>query len=402
MIYEYVAYTPDMTRVKGMIDAADEDQAENALEKKGYVVLGLKPATLRPSIKEQLPSIFGVKSQDVINFSRHLCTLIESGIAIMPALQIALEQARNDAFRKVVAALIKDIRAGSSFSEAMGKHPKVFTEMYTQMAKVGEQAGNLDVALSQAAIQMEKEQLLIQKAKRAMMMPAITSVAAVFVIVILFAVALPPMIDMFTNLDVELPLITRLLIAITDFIGAYKLYLLLGVVGVVILARWYTRRPRGRRKLDWLLLKAPLIGQINLSANMSRFSRTMSTLLSAGLPLVQIMNLAQQSVSNGIIRDALEHVRKGLTEGQGLYGPMARTEIFPSLLLQMVRVGEETGTLDSTFTTLADVYERQADERMSALVSTIEPVMIVGLGLVVGFIAVAVIMPMYSIMGSIG
>jgi type IV pilus assembly protein PilC len=267
--------------------------------------------------------------------------------------------------------------------------------------EVGERTGNLEEVLRRVASHMEKDQAILKRVRGAMAYPAFVLVLAVVVVGVLITTALPPLVGLFDEFNTSLPLPTRILMAISDFGTAYKLHMLIGTIAAVAIVSWYVRRPSGRRRLDYLMVKLPLIGAINVQSNVSRFSRTMAMLLRAGLPLSDIMELVLQTTQNQIIRDELINVREELMHGEGLARPFGRSRLFPSMLSQVVSVGEETGALDSNLDTLAEFYAAEVDERVTALTAMVQPAMTLGIGVVVGFIAVSIIMPMYSIMGHI-
>jgi type IV pilus assembly protein PilC len=399
MAYQFKAYTLDKRVVQGRIDAASESMAEEALYRAGYNrVLSLKEIRPGLSLEQLIPTFFGVKAQDVIDFSRQLATLIEAGVTILTALQLLEEQAFRVAFRKVIAGLIAELRGGSSLSQALSKYPQVFSYTYCQVVKAGEQAGNLEVGLRQIAGYMEKQAATKKKIRSALAYPIMVLLMAIGVFALLITVALPPLVGLFTALGTELPWTTRLLIAISGFLINYKFYLLVGVSIVVVSIIGYLRLPAGKLTMDRLMLKLPLIGPINIQRNVGHFCRTASMLLKAGLLLPQTMNIVIQTVGNRIIRQVLREVREKLVQGQGLSQPMATIDLFPRLLVEMVSVGEKTGNLDSTLATLGDYYEQRVDQRVNTLISMIGPALTVGVGLVVAFIALSMITPLYSIL----
>lgn len=399
MAYQFKAYTLDKRVVQGRIDAASEIMAEEALYRAGYNrVLSLKEIRPGLSLEQLIPTFFGVKAQDVIDLSRQLATLIESGVTILTALQLLEEQAFRAAFRKVIAGLIAELRGGSSLSQALSKYPQVFSYTYCQVVKAGEQAGNLEVGLRQIAGYMEKQAATKKKIRSALAYPIMVLLMAIGVFALLITVALPPLVGLFTALGTELPWTTRLLIAISGFLINYKFYLLVGVSIVVVSIIGYLRLPAGKLTMDRLMLKLPLIGPINIQRNVGHFCRTASMLLKAGLLLPQTMNIVIQTVGNRIIRQVLREVREKLVQGQGLSQPMATIDLFPRLLVEMVSVGEKTGNLDSTLATLGDYYEQRVDQRVNTLISMIGPALTVGVGLVVAFIALSMITPLYSIL----
>ncbi|MBA7616724.1 Type II secretion system protein F [subsurface metagenome] len=348
-----------------------------------------------------LPTLFGVKTQDVLDFSRQLATLIESGVTILTALQLLEGQASKAALGKVIAGLVEELRGGSSLSQALTKYPQAFSYTYCQVIKASEQAGNLEVGLKQVAGYMEKRMMMKKKVIRAMAYPTLILLMAIGVVTLLITVVLPPLVQLFTSLGTELPSTTRLLIAVAGFLINYKFYLLGGLFTLIILIVGYVRQPAGKLTMDRVMLKIPVISSINLQRNMCHFCQTTSMLLKAGLPLPQIMNTVIQTVGNRIIRQALKEVREKLVQGQGLSQPMAAIELFPRLLVEMVVVGEKTGNLDSTLATLADFYEEKVSQRIDGLISMIEPALTLVTGVVVGFVAISMITALYSILGTV-
>jgi type IV pilus assembly protein PilC len=388
--------------VKGKIDAATEAAAEQDLFRKGFHPIEIEPSSSMPGLEKVFPSLFAIRTEDVIDFSRQLATLLEAGVGILPALELLREQMTNKSFKKVLGSISDDLRMGISFSEAVAKHPQAFSDIYSRMIAVGERMGGLETSLRQVATYLEKQSMAVKKTTRALTYPALVLLLAFGVITLLLTVALPPMIRMFTGFGTELPLPTRILIGVTDFISTYKLYLGGALISIILLIALYLKHPTGQRHFHTLLLGFPIVGRIILAGEMARLSRTMSILLRAGLTLPQIMDLAQQTSNNTIVREALKDVQQEMLEGQGLSRPMSKRKLFPAPLVQMVMVGEESGSLDSTLATIADSYEAEADERTSRLIGMIEPAMIIFVGLIVGFIALSVLLPMYSILGALG
>ena len=401
-MYQFTAYTLDKKIVQGNIDAASENMAEDALYQAGYQrILSLREVRPPLSLGTLLPSFFGVKSRDVIDFSRQLATLIESGVSILTALELLREQSPRPVFRKLLAGLVEELQGGSSFSQALGKYPEVFSYTYCQVVKASEQAGNLEVGLRQVTGYMEKRAATASRVKRALAYPAVVLLMAIGVFALLITVALPPLVNLFNSYGAELPATTRLLMATADFIINYKFTLLWGVLILTILTIVYMRLPTGKLTIDKLKLKIPVIGAINIEQNMCHFCQVTSMLLKAGLSLPLIMDIATQTAGNRVIRQALKDVREKLIQGQGLSQPMAANALFPRLMVEMVVVGEKTGTMDSTLATLANYYDERVDQKINTLITMIEPVLTVVIGLVVAFIALSLITPLYSILRSI-
>jgi len=399
MAYQYRAYTLDKRIVQGTIDATSESTAEEALYRAGYHhILSLREVRSGLDLEQLIPTLFGVKAQDVIDFSYQLATLIESGVTIITALQLLEGQASRPTLRKIIAGLIEELQGGSSFSQALSKYPQAFSYTYCQVMKASEQAGNLEVGLRQVAGHMERQATMTRKITRAMAYPALVLLIAIGVFTLLITVALPPLIGLFTSLGAELPLPTKLLIATAGFFINYKLYLL-GVLFILIISIvGYVRLPAGKLTMDRLMLKVPVIGPINIQRHMCHFCQTTSMLLKAGLRLPQTMDIVTQTIGSRLIRQALKDVKGKLVQGQGLSQPMAAIDLFPQLMVEMVVVGEKTGSIDSTLAALADFYEQRVDRRINSLISMIEPTLTVAVGMVVAFIALSMITPLYSIL----
>lgn len=401
MSYKYVAYDEDDNIVKGLIDVVELSQAEDALAAAGYTAISLKFQRPRPSIDQVFPSLYGIKSDDVINFARQLATLIEAGLTIPSALKLLQGQIEKPAFKKIVMGIGEELEGGSSFSQALSKYPEAFNNVFIHISEAGEHSGDLAMALRQAVDHLERGEQAMKKAKRAMMYPSFVLIVAAVVVVVLVTMVLPPLLDMFDTMGGEVPATTKVLMTVTDFTGAYPLHIMGGILAIVIAIVLYVRQPSGQRMKDKLILKMPLLGTIALQSNMALFTRTASTLLAAGVPLTRIMDITTQTAGNIHIREALAEVHEGLIQGHGLSKPMATNDIFPSLLVQMITVGEQTGTLDTSLQNIAGFYESEVNQKIDGLTSVLEPVMTVGIALFVGFIALSVITPMYSVLGTL-
>jgi type IV pilus assembly protein PilC len=283
----------------------------------------------------------------------------------------------------------------------MAAHPTAFPSLYARTMAVGERTGHMEDTLRQLATFLEKEQALSRKLRDAATYPAFVLGVAVFVVVIVVAVALPPIVDLFDSFHADLPVPTQILIGISKFASGYGSFLIFGAIVLLLVAIYYGSTPNGRRIRDRLVLRLPVIGKVVLQGQVARFTRTASVLIQAGLPLAEVMELILQTVDNTVVYAALDRVRLALLSGQGLSGPLAAERIFPLMLSQMVMVGEETGTLEANLATLADFYEDETDRSVKNLASLMEPALTVFVGGIVGFIAVSIVMPMYSVLSSI-
>ncbi len=402
MAFSYVAFTRDGQRVEGYINAESESQAEALLWEQGLTVAQLTRHKVRKThLYTLFPTLFGVKRLDLIIFSRQLATLLDSGIGILPALRLLSTQSSKAALRDALQAIIQDLQQGKAFSPALAEHPLVFPDLYVRTIAVGERTGNLQAVLRQLATYLEREETLLRKLRDAMAYPTLVMIVAVFVVIIILTVALPPMAALFQSFDAELPAPTRALIAISQFVSRYGLYTVFLLLALAAVTAWWGSLPSGRRVRDWLVIRLPLIGPITLEGQWVRFCYTVAALTHAGLTLPEVMELALQTTGNVVVSEALQRVRSALLSGQGLATPMSRDSLFPPLLTQMVRVGEETGTLEGNLTTLAEFYEERVDRNIRTLTGMVEPALTLVVGGIVAFIALAMVSPMYSILGQI-
>jgi len=395
MDYAYYGYTNDRTAVQGRIAAVDEAKAIDMLSQFGYQVISLQ------EVKPFLPR-FGnffsgkVKSTDMVLFSRQLALLLESGVGIVQSLELLQSQAGDRQLKKALFQVIADIRSGEPFSVALSKHPNVFSHIYQKMVAVGEQTGGLEQVLRNMATYMERQAAAIKKIKAALQYPLIVACLAAVVMVVMVTFVLPPIVRMFTQLSGELPFTTKILLGFNDVITNYGLYILLVLLSAGFVAYLYSKSPTGRHYRDLIMLKLPILGRINLISELARCCRSISLLFKAGLPLTEIMVLASQATGNVVVTEALNCVEQDMLKGEGLSHPMSKKWVFQPLMVEMTRVGEETGTLDTTLVTVAENYEVEAESRTQTMLGLIEPVMTIGIGLVVGFLALSVFMPLYS------
>jgi type IV pilus assembly protein PilC len=301
----------------------------------------------------------------------------------------------------VLGTILDDLGQGEAFSAAVAKHPQVFNQLYCRMVGVGEKSGQLEQALRQVASYIEKQGLMMKKITKAMTYPAMVLALAVVVTIVLVTVALPPMMGVFEQFGSQLPPTTRALMFITKLFSAHGLVVFGTLGAAIVLGLMYSRRSSGKYLRDRILLRIPVIGSIIITGEVARFARIMAMLLKAGVTMPDTMELVCQTSNNKVIKAALVEARKELLQGQGLSGPMGKAGIFPPLFIQMVVVGEETATLDSTLSTVADAYETETEDKIAIMMSMMEPMMTLGIALVVGFIALSMITPMYTLLGQL-
>jgi len=403
MEFQYVAYTDDRKVFKGTQTAADADVAANVLASHGYKVLSLKPLPrFLPRWEQIFPYFNRVPRRTVILFSRQLALLLESGTQLVTALELLKSQSTNRRLKTVLADVASDIRKGERLSSALGKQPDVFDRMYVQSVAVGEQAGGLESVLRQMADYMEKEENASKSVKNALRYPAIVSLVAIAVLAVLTVFVLPAFSSLYSQLGVQLPTLTRSVFSAVEWFTHNGLYLLGGLLIAGLVVYVYGKTPEGKFRLDGIVLKLPLMGRIVHLGELARCCRSMAILHRSGLPVSEIMGMVIESAGNLQIKQALTQVHQGILRGQGLSGPMTRNKLFLPMMVQMVGVGEATGTLETTLTATAASYEAEADDRMHSITEMIQPAVTVVLAVIVALIAAALISAMYSIYGSIG
>lgn len=402
MNYHYVACSESNRIVKGKLSAPNEEAAAGMLAYSGYRVLSLKEAIPFFAAGKLGAQFSAIKPTELVMFSRQLALLIESGTDAVTSIELLQAQATNRSFKKILAEVLSDVRGGSALSEALSRHPRVFPQVYHRLVSVGEQTGNLETVLRRAAGYIERVAITQKSVKNALIYPIIVLIVAILVIAVMVTFVLPAFSDLYSTFGVELPATTRALLAITDWTQHYGLWLLAAMIIAVVAGFAYTRTPAGKYQWGKLSLTLPQVGRINLLNELSRCCRNIALLYGSGLPLPEIMTLLIQGTRNKVMAKALTEVQKSMIAGAGLSGPMAKNKVFLPLMVQMTAVGEQTGNLDNTLNTVAESYETESDDRTKTMVALITPAMTLFIGLVVGFIALAMISAMYSIYGQVG
>ncbi|OGO06699.1 MAG: hypothetical protein A2Y92_04805 [Chloroflexi bacterium RBG_13_57_8] len=399
MIYQYIACSETGEIVKGKIGATGEEAITQMLSIAGYRLINLRPYVPFLSLGNLTSQLFPIKPNDIILFYRQLALLLESGISIVTALELLQEQITKHSLKKVINDIIADIRGGHQLSAAMSKHPEIFSPMNCRTLGIGEQSGNMETMLRQVADYMEKEITTRRGIKGAMLYPMIAGVVTIVVVSILMFFVLPAFNSLYNSLGAELPALTRMMMTISEVLRAHALHIVLGLAiavgGFVI----YSRTTDGKYKIDVLMLRIPQLGKVNLLNELSRCCRSISLLFAAGLPLTEIMPLVIQGSSNRVVSQALFAVQADMLKGEGLARPMAKNPVFLPMMVQMVKVGEETGSLDNTLNSVAQNFESEAADKTKTLIGMIPPIMTILIAGFVGLIALSMVSAMYSIYG---
>jgi type IV pilus assembly protein PilC len=355
-----------------------------------------------PGLDKLMARFMPVKTNDIILFYRQMALLIESGLNIVTSLELLESQTTNRIFKRALDNIIADIRSGSQMSASMIKHPEIFSPIDCQSLKVGEQTGGLETILRQIADHTEKQVNSRKNIKSAMTYPVIALVLALAVIAVMVIYVFPTFNELYSSLGAQLPATARLMLNAGNFLHSTGIYLLMGGLFAGILIFAYGKSEKGKYQIDRFALKLPLIGRINHLNQLSRTCRSISVLFKAGLPLTEIMPLVIQSSSNKVLAEALIRIREDMLGGEGLSRPMAKYPIFMPMMVQMVRVGEETGNLDNTLLSVAQSYETESEDKTKALIDMIQPIATVVIGLVVAAMAISLVSVMYSMYSQSG
>lgn len=387
--------------VKGEKVAASLEEAKRLLNRDQVVVQRIRAKGGIGALMQK----FQMKAASVVElavFTRQMSTIINSGIPLTQGLDIIADQIKNRRFKEIINGVSNDVKSGLSLEDALRKHPDAFSELYVNMAVAGEKSGNLPDILSRLAKYMEREASVKGKIKSAMTYPLVVISVAITITGFILYKVVPTFANLFKDLGAELPLPTQLVVAASDLIVNNIIFIVLGIVGGIFFLRNYYKTYRGRRVLDGILLKMPVMKELLIKGAVARFSRTLSTMISSGIDLLVGLEITARTSGNSIIEDAIMETRNMVTQGRSLSESILGFKVFPSMLGQMVKVGEDTGSLDEMLSKIADFYEEEVDRAVDTLMSLIEPLMITLLGVLIGGIVVALYLPMFSLVQAIG
>lgn len=403
MNFQYVAVGKDRRVVQGTISATAEMQVEEWLKKSQLKPLSIKAAARSTNLMKSLfPDSKKVKRQDLVHFFQQMATLMNSGVPLLTAMQLLKDNSRRAAYKDLLDSLIADLSAGSSLNRAMAKKPKAFTSVYVRLVEAGEKSGMLETVFRHLAGYLQREMAIVQRIQKAMMYPAIVIGVAVVVLGILIMMVLPSLAEMLLGFNTDLPITTRIVIGLSDFMQKWKMFILLGIPLTPTVLIMSARSKQGKKFMGRLLLQLPGFSQITIQRNLAHFSRTMSLMLNAGLPLPDCLSMAKESAPNLHFQQVLASVRAKVMDGEGLAKSLQIVPFIPPLYVQMISSGEQAGTLEGNLGSMADFYEREVEDRLVTMTSLIEPVMTIALGCMIAFIALSVLMPMFTLMDAIG
>lgn len=399
-LYEYDAKSTSGSILRGKMESSDELIVVDTLRKMGYFPVRIK--VYKPGMNVDLSQLTRVTIKDISIFCRQFSVIITSGISILRGLEIARQQTENSKLKKGLDNVFDDVQRGNSLSAAMGKH-KIFPSMLVNMVEIGETSGTIDSIMERMAVYFEKEYKLNQKIKQAMTYPIVIAFVAVGVVTFLVTNVIPAFVSMLASSGVTtLPLPTRIIIGLSDFIK-YKWYVIITLIIILyILLYIYRKSDSGRLALDKFKLGVPIFGKLYKKILTSRFARTFGILMGSGVPLMQSLVICSNIAGNVVIKNVLNYTAEQVKKGAGIGGTLESKGVFPIMLTQMIKIGEESGTLDDVLTKTSDFYDNEVDTATAQLTSMIEPVIIVVLGVVVGFIILSIILPMFEMYNSMG
>jgi type IV pilus assembly protein PilC len=384
---------------KGTMEADDEPAVHARL--RGQQLVPTKVKKKAAALSFQIGT--GVDLRDVVTFTRLFATMIDAGLPIVQCLDILCNQTDNKLFANVLRDVKASVEQGATFSDSLRKHPKIFDALYVNLVQAGEVGGILDTILSRLAVYNEKAMKLRRQVKGAMVYPSAVLVIFAGVLGILLGWVIPSFKTIFKDLGSadDLPYLTQLVIAASEFFIGWLPLILLGLIGAGAALSYAYRTPRGKKVIHKLMLKAPVMGNVLRKIAVARFTRTLGTLLNSGVPILDAMEIVAKTAGNVVIEEAIMYARAKIAEGKNMAGPLLETNVFPPMVVQMVGVGEQTGALDTMLSKIADFYEEEVDVAVAAMTSLIEPIMMVGIGGTVGVVLIAMYLPIFSIAGKI-
>jgi type IV pilus assembly protein PilC len=396
--FTYKALDQRGTAASGEIEGESKAAAAAALRNRGLTVLDMNEA--KKGLHMELDFMSRIKAKDLTVFSRQFATMVSSGLSMLRCLYVLEEQTPNKKFAKVIGAIKSDVEAGISLSDALEKHPAVFSKLYVSMVRAGEIGGILDEVLNRVATQLEKEDSIRRAVKSAMVYPIMIGSFAILVMIGMVMFLIPLFANMYKELDnAKLPMLTRVMVGASDAIRGYWFIILPIIVALIWLLRRFKRSDRGRELWDRFKLHIPMgIGEIVRKLAVARFSRTLGTLVTSGVPILQAIDITGQAAGNVVIEKAMKDVQQSVKEGQSITGPLEKVSVFPAMVTQMIAVGEETGSLDAMLNKIADFYEDEVNASVKSLTSILEPILMLGVGALVGLVVISMYLPIFNMM----
>jgi len=404
--FAYKAMDKAGTEVAGTLDADNERLALGRLREMGYLPLEVREEKVaKGGVLDTFLGIFmrkRVKGKDIVTFTRQLSTLIDSGLPLLRSLTVLGEQTESPNLKAQIKDAAASVQGGSTFSDALAKHPRTFNKLYVNMIKAGEAGGVLEVVLARLAEFSEKEQAVRAKVRGAMVYPALVILVGLGVVLFLTIAIIPTFVGMFAEVGLTLPLPTRIMMGISDFLRGFWWLNLLVILALITIYKMWVRKERGRYQADKIKIRIPILGELVKKSGLSRFARTLGTLITSGVPILQALLIVRDTAGNEVISRAMVAVHNSIREGESIAGPLGKSPVFPPMVVHMIAVGEETGALDNMLIKVSDAYDREVDTTVAALTSVLEPILILGMGVVVGFIVIAMYLPIFQMSSMAG
>jgi len=397
--FKYTARNNLGKTVEGIVEAPMQKAALDKLRGQRFTVMNVAEVKSGSgeSFLDKIPFFKpSVKSKDLVIFSRQLATLVSAGVPIVQGLNILIEQIQSPIFQKIMAAVRSDIESGIAIADAMKKHPAAFSELYVSMIRAGETGGVLDSILERLSSYLEAAEELRGKVKGAMVYPIVVSGVASCVTIFLLVAVIPTFKTVFASFGGELPLPTQCLLAVSDFLRHYFLYLLAVPIGSFFALKQWRATEKGQTVIDGLLIKLPVIGSLLKKVAVAKFTRTLGTLIKSGVPILQALDTVAKTSGNKVVEDAILKCRESIREGEKIADPLKASGIFPAMVIQMISVGEETGNLETMLNKISDFYDQEVDTAVKAMTSLIEPVIICVMGVVIGAIVICMFLPIFQ------
>jgi type IV pilus assembly protein PilC len=399
-VYIWKARTRQGTVKRGEVEAANDAAVISQLRAQM-----LHPITVKKKpkdVREYLPFLKPrIRTKDLVIFTRQFATMINAGLPLVQALDILAQQTENKALADVTRQVVYDVESGQTLADALRKQPRAFTDLYVNMVAAGEAGGILDTILQRLAQFLEKNDAIIRKVKGAMVYPAVILSVAVIAVAVLLIFVIPTFQNMFASVQLDLPLPTRLVIGMSKGLQHYW-WLILGIIGLIVFAvNRYYKTPAGRLQIDDLMLRFPVIGDVLRKSAVSRFTRTLGTLISSGVSILDGLEITARTAGNMVIHNAVMESRQSIAGGDTISAPLQRSKVFPPMVISMIAVGEQTGGLDEMLSKIADFYDEEVDAAVSTLLSLMEPIMIVVLGVIVGGMVVAMYLPIFDMVQAV-
>jgi len=392
-IFIWKGRTEEGALVTGETEAESEGELLLSLRKRGII-----PRYVKEKQEKKFFSLGKVSQKDILFFTRQFATLFASGVPVVQAFDALIGQIKNKNFKKILIQMRNDIEKGSSLADSMRRHPRVFSSLFVNMVRAGEEGGMLDKVLQRMADYFEKMIKLKRKIIGAMIYPSLVIAVAILVVAIIMIFVIPTFAKLFAEMGLDLPLPTRITIAMSNFMAKSGIFIFLGVIIFFVSVKFFRRSENGRKITDNILLKIPVLGTILLKASLSRFARTLGTLLGSGVPILNSMEISARASGNKVIEDVVIDMKDDITAGKSLTEVLkSKPEIFPPIFVQMVNVGESTGGTDEMLNKVADFYDEEVDNAVANLMSMLEPALIVFLGVTIGFIVVSLYLPIFKL-----